>query len=183
MRKFKKLLILTLGIILLLTIVSYSEEIENYFTKINQQGIDSLYGRGNQIQEIIEQVKEGEKSGKDALSDYIMSSDSLQSSLYYLSKLVKIDPPNEGVKSLKNVPEGGTVNLKAGAKWKHFHQKIIQSVTYYVTAQWITNMALTNFDLKQLQSSERLIELGNKAQEEALSMVRFVESEEDQQKP
>lgn len=178
MRKFKRLLTITLGIILIFTVVSSSKEKENYFDKVQQEGID--YTLGESVGEIITKVKQGEVSGKEALGSHILSSDKIEDTVSGLSKLVLVEPPSEEVKSLRDDPENGTVHLKEGHTWARLHKKTIQTITYYVVAQIMARRALTNLDLQQLKSAEKIIELGHEAKEEYASMVRF---EKDHQKP
>mgnify|MGYP006291502165 CR=1 FL=1 len=175
MRKFNRLLTITLGIILIFTVVSSSEEKENYFDKVQQEGID--YTLGESVGEIITKVKQGEVSGKEALGPHILSSDKIDDTMSGLSKLVLVNPPDEDVKSLKDDPEDGIIHLKEGHTWTEVHQKIIQTITYYVVAQLITRRAFTDFDLQQMKSAKKFIELGDKAKEQYISMTRFEELE------
>ena len=165
MQKLNKILVVALTIIFICTGIVYAEE--NYFDKVQQGGID--YTLGETLVDLITKVQKGEITGKEALSDYTLSSDKIEETISGLSKLVLISPPNEDVKSLKDAPEDGIVHLREGHTWKEMHQKVIQTITYYVVVQIMTRRALIDLDLQQLKSAKNLIELGDKAQEKYIN--------------
>lgn len=171
MRNSNKILVVTLGIILVCTTVTCSEGKKNYIEKLDQWEITSLYSVGNDVKDVINRVKEGEMTGKEALMG--LSIYGVDTKLSHLSQLILMNPPQDDVKTLRYTSDDTTVHPKEGFTWGEFHKKIIQEATYYVIALSMAKKALKDFDMKQLRAAEKFIELGKKAKESSESMVRI----------